>query len=107
MLTNFIIISFITWILGILVNGVCLYSLLILVPVVMFALHKFGIHIQLGTIVTCEIIFFTFSLLWRILFHSFVWSEFLLTILLRAIFLGIVTYDSVVYVYITEERKKL
>lgn len=107
MLTAFIIIGFVSWILGFIINGISLYTILVLVPVVMFSVRKVGIHVQLGTIMTCEILFLFFSTAWKVLFHDFVWSEFLLTVLVRAIFLGIVIYDSVVYVYITEERKKL
>ena len=107
MLNAFIIIGFISWLLGFFVNGVTLYTVLVLVPVVMFSLRKVGIHVQLGTIMTSEILFLFFSTAWKVLFHDFVWSEFLLTVLIRAIFLGIVIYDSVAYVYITEERKKL
>lgn len=107
MLNTLIIISFVTWIAGFFVNGFTLYNVMILVPTILFSIRKIGIHIGMSSIVTSEVMFLVFSVLWRLLFNKFSILGFILTILIRAIFLGIVIYDDTVYVYISEEKKRV
>lgn len=105
MLTVLIVISILTWIAGFFINGFCLYSVLTIVPVVMFCVRRFGIHLKLSNIVTAEAMFLFFSVVWRLLFHKFAIAKFLLTLLVRVVFLIVVIYDDTVYVYVTEESK--
>ncbi len=106
MLMALIITNFVCWILGFVVNGFTLYSVITIVPTVMFAIKKFGIFPKMGNIIACEVIFLFFSITWRVLFHKFSIVKLLLTLLLRAIAVGVAYYDSVAYVYTTEEKKK-
>lgn len=106
MLTALIIVSFVCWILGFFINGFTLYSFITIIPTIMFAIKKLGIFPKLGNIIACEVIFLFFSISWRLLFHKFSLLKLILTLILRIIFIGIAYYDSVAYVYTTEERKK-
>ena len=106
MLSTLIIISGLTWFLGFFVNGFTLYQLMIVIPVIMFSLRKFGIHMKQSSIFAAEIGFLFASTVWRLIFGKFILWKFLLTILLRIIFVIVVIYDDTVYVYKQEERKK-
>lgn len=106
MLTALIIVSVICWVAGFFINGFTLYGVVTLVPTVMFALRKFDIHIRMSNIITCEVLFLFFSIMWRLLFHKFSLLKLILTLVVRAIFILIVVYDDTVYVYVSEERKK-
>jgi hypothetical protein len=106
MLTVFIIIGFACWAAGFVINGFTLYAVLCLAPTIMFALRKFDIHVKMSHILATEIILLFFSITLRLIFHKFFLVKFLLTLLVRAIFIGIVAYDDHAYVYVSEERKK-
>lgn len=106
MLNGLIITACILWVLGFFVKGFCLYQILVLVPTVMFAVRKFGIHLSMGAIIGTECLFLFFSTSYCLLFGKFAFVKFLLTILLRLIFVGIVAYDDTMYVYVSEERKR-
>ena len=106
MLLYFIIACFICWIVGFFINGFTLYNVLILVPTIMFSVRKVGIRVKASSILTMDVLFLVFSVLWRLLFKNFLWGKFLLTLLVRFIFTCIVFYDDTAYVYITEERKQ-
>lgn len=107
MLNVLIAIAVACWIAGFFVNGFCFYNVVLLVPTVLFAARKFGIHVKLSNIITCEALFLFFSITFRLLFHHFSWVPFLLSILIRAIFIIVCVYDDTVYVYVNEERKKI
>lgn len=106
MLTTLIIVSVACWIAMFFVNGFCLYAIMTLVPTILFAIRKLGIHIKCGNILACEIIFLFFSVSYRLLFHKFVIAQLLISLVIRMIFLGICLYDDTVYVYVNEERKR-
>ncbi len=106
MLTVFIIIGFICWAAGFVINGFALYPIMCIIPTIMFALRKFDIHIKMSNIVATEIILLFFSITFKLIFHKFFIVKLLLTLLARAIFIGIVAYDDAAYVYVSEERKK-
>ena len=107
MLTTLIAVSFITWIIGFIVNGFTLHNVLLIIPTIMFSIRKFGIHIKQSNIITVEVLFLIFSILWRLLFNKFELIRFIITIVVRLIFLGVVIYDDSVYVYVNEEIKKV
>ncbi len=107
MLITLIIIAVVCWIAGFFINGFCLYNVLLIIPTVMFAIRKFGIHIKYSTIIGVEILFLFFSISYRLLFHNFHIVALLLCILVRAVFLVICIYDDTVYVYVNEERKRV
>lgn len=107
MLITFIIVAAICWLLGFFVNGFCVYNIALIIPTIMFAVRKIGIHIKFSNICTCEGLFLFASIVFRCIFGSFRWIPLLLGILLRVIFLGVVLYDDTVYVYVSEERKKV
>jgi hypothetical protein len=106
MLTGFIIVAFICWILGFVVNGFTFYNVMLLIPTIMFSARKFGIHCKLGNILTAEILFLFFSTCWRLLFNGFTLKLFIIGLILRIIFVCIIVYDDSVYVYVQEERKR-
>ena len=107
MLSTLIIISVITWIAGFLVNGICLYNIAVIIPVIMFGVRKVGIHVSQSNIITAEVILIVFSLIWRLIFHKFIIWKFIVTILIRLVFIGVLIYDETMYVYVSEERKKI
>lgn len=107
MLTTFIIIAFVCWIIGFVINGFTLYSVSLIIPTLMFSSRKVGIHIKYGNIIAAEVLLLFFSLVWKLLFHKFYVVKFLLSILVRAVFLIICIYDDTVFVYVNEERKKI
>lgn len=106
MLNALIIVSALCWIAGFFVSGFTLYSVLTVVPTVMFMLRKFDIHIRMSNIFTCEALFLFFSIMWRLLFHKFSLLKLILTLIVRFIFIIIIVYDETVYVYVSEERKR-
>lgn len=105
MLTTFIIVSFITWIVGFFINGFTLYNVLIIVPTVMFSLRKVGIHCSMGSIIGAELLMLFFSIMWRLIFHKFELLRFILALIVRIIFICIVVYDETMFVYVSEEKK--
>lgn len=107
MLTALIIVSAICWLAGFFINGFTIYNVALIVPTIMFALRKVGIHVKFGNIIACEILFLFFSVVWRLMFHKFALIKFMISILVRAVFLCIVIYDDTAYVYVSEERKKV
>lgn len=107
MLASLIVTSLILWIVGFFINGFCLYNFMLLIPTIMFAVRKVGIHVKYGNIVATEILMLFFSITWRLLFHNFSIIEFLLTIIIRIVFICVVIYDDTVFVYVSEERKKI
>ena len=107
MLTGLIITAFICYILGFLINGFTLYSVLLIIPTMMFAVRKVGIHLKFSNIIATEILFLFFSIMWRLIFGKFAIVQLLLSILVRIVFFIIVIYDDTVYVYVSEERKKV
>lgn len=106
MLITLIIVSVVCWILGFVVNGFSLYNILIVIPTIMFSVRKVGIHVKMSNIVAIECVLLFFSIVFQLIFKSFVWWQFLLGLLLRLIFICIVWYDDTVYVYVSEEKKK-
>lgn len=106
MLTTLIIVSFVCWILGFVVNGFTLYNFMVVIPTIMFSVRKVGFHVKMGNIIATECLILFFSIVFMLIFKSFIWWKFLLGILFRVIFLCIVAYDDTVYVYVNEERKK-
>lgn len=107
MLSGLIITSFIIWIIGFFIQGFCLYNFMLLIPTIMFAVRKVGIHVKYSNIIATEILLLFFSITWRLLFHKFFIIKLLLCIIVRIIFMCIVIYDDTIYVYVNEERKKI
>lgn len=106
MLIVLIIIAFICYIAGYFINGFTLYNLLLLIPTIMFAVRKSGIHVKLSSICVVEALFLFFDATYRLIFNRMNVAHFLLEILMRAIFLIIVIYDDANYVYVSEEVKR-
>ena len=107
MLIVLICVAIACYIAGFVINGFTLYSVLLILPTIMFAARKVGIHIRMSNIITCEVIFVIFSLVWRLIFHKFALARFILSIVVRLIFIAVVVYDDTAYVYVSEERKKI
>lgn len=106
MLNTLIIIGVVLWIATMITNGITLYSVLIVIPTIMFAIRKLAINMKLGSFLTCEIMFFFFSCVWKLLFGGFEAVRVIITIVIRIIFILIVMYDEKCFVYIQEERKR-
>ena len=107
MLNTLIIISFLSYIAGFLVNGFTLYNVLLIIPTILFSIRKVGIHIKMSSIITTEVLFLVFSVLWRLMFNDFSIVGLILTVVIRIIFVCVVLYDDTVYVYVSEEKKKV
>ncbi len=106
MLITLIIIDVLAWIATFFIKGITLYTLLLVVPTVMFAARKYGIHCKLSSITTIEVLFLIFSTTYQLLFGGVNWVKFALVVLCRIVALSVVIYDSVMYVYVEEEKKK-
>lgn len=106
MLNGLIIASFVLWIGGFFINGFNLYNILLIIPTVMFAVRKFGIHVKMSNIIALEVVLLFFKVVFALIFHKFILWRFLVGLLLRGIFFGLVIYDDTVYVYVNEEKKK-
>lgn len=107
MLNSLIIVSYIIWVVCLLINKFSLYSIMLLVPTTMFSVRKYGVHISMGNIFVTEFLFLFFSIMMKLMFHNFILSKLILTLLVRAIFVIIVLYDDMTFVYVTEERKRI
>ena len=107
MLNTLIIISFLSYIAGFLVNGFTLYNVLLIIPTILFSIRKVGIHIKMSSIITIEVLFLVFSVLWRLMFNDFSIVGLILTVVIRIIFVCVVLYDDTVYVYVSEEKRKV
>lgn len=106
MLNVMIVIEFVLWLIGFFIRGkLTLYQVLLIVPVVMFALRKVGIKISAVTIVVTEILFLFFSTVFTILFSSIDKGPYIACIVVRVISIIIPIIDDTLYVYVTEERK--
>lgn len=101
-----IIIQFVLWLAGFFIRGkLTLYQMLLIIPVVMFALRKVGIKISAVNIIITEILFLFFSTVFTILFSSIDKTPYIICIIVRIISLIIPVIDDWLYVYVTEERK--
>ena len=107
MLSVLIVIAFLCWIAGFVVNGITLYAFMLIVPTIMFSIRKVGVHMSMGSIVGIEVFFIIVSTIMKVLFNNFSLIELVLTIIIRAVFLIVVLYDDTVYVYVNEERKRV
>lgn len=106
MLSTLIIITLVIWILSMVAKGVCLYSILLIIPTIMFAARKFGWHAKLGAIIGVELFLLFFSVVWTLLFGHMNWIRLLICLILRVVFWGICIYDDITFVYISEERRR-
>lgn len=100
-----IIAQIILWIAGFFVKGFCLYQLVLIVPVVLFAIRKFGIKIDCSHIIVCEVLFLFFSTIFTILFSEINTARYVISLLLRVASILIAVLDDTMYIYVTEERK--
>ena len=100
-----IIIQFILWILGFFVRGISLYQVLLIIPVIMFAVRKFGTKIGCQHIIVVEALFLFFSTVMTLLFGHIVMIRYILSLLLRVVSCLIAVVDDTAYIYVTEERK--
>ncbi len=104
-MASLIIISYVCWILGFIVNGFTLYNVLVFITTTMFTIKKLGVFCKLKNIITWECVFLIFSTLWRLLFHKLVFTRLLLTVVIRLVFIAISVYDDKFYVYVSKEIK--
>lgn len=100
-----IILQLIIWIAGFFVKGFTLYQCLLIIPVVMFAVRKFGLKVSSVHIVVVEVIFLFFSTIFTVLFGHFDKVPYVISILLRILSCTIAIIDDTLYIYVTEERK--
>lgn len=106
MLNIMIIIQVLLWLAGFFIRGkLTLYQLLLIVPVIMFALRKVGIKISAVNIIITEILFLFFSTIFTILFSSIDKVPYFICIGVRVVSIIIPIIDDTLYVYVTEERK--
>lgn len=94
------------WILSFLVNGFCLYTIALAVPVLLYCGRKVNYFSSMGAIVAAEVIILFFSTSWRLLFGKFELVRFLIVLALRITSICIMWYESTHYVYTTVERKR-
>lgn len=106
MLNTLLIIAFVTWIATFFSQGICIYSICLIIPTLMFMGRKVDYHAKLSSIISVEVIFLILSTAWRLLFHKFILWKFVVTLIIRIIFICIIVYDDNMYVYVTEERKR-
>ena len=104
-LINMIIFQFIIWIAGFFVKGFTLYQCVLIIPVVLFAVRKFGLRVSSVHIVVIEVIFLFFSTIFTILFGHIDKIPYIVSILLRILSCTIAIIDDTLYIYVTEERK--
>lgn len=106
MLNIMVIIEFVLWLAGFFVRGkLTLYQLMLIIPVIMFALRKVGIKISAVNIAITEILFLFFSTIFTILFGHIEKTTYIICIVIRVISVIIPIIDDTLYVYVTEERK--
>lgn len=106
MLNVMIIIEFVLWLLGFFIRGkLTLYQVLLIIPVIMFALRKVGIKISAVNIIITEALFLFFSTVFTILFSSIDKVPYIICIVVRLLSIVIPIIDDTLYVYVTEERK--
>lgn len=100
-----IIIQFILWIAGFFVRGVSLYQVLLIIPVLMFAVRKFGTKIGCQHIIAVEVLFLFFSTVMTLLFSQIIVTRYVISLLIRVVSCLIAVIDDTAYIYVTEERK--
>lgn len=100
-----IIAQVVLWIAGFFVKGFSLYQVCLIVPVVLFAIRKFGIKIGCSHIIVCEVLFLFFSTIFTMLFSEIDTVRYVLSLVLRIISILIAVIDDTMYIYVTEERK--
>lgn len=106
MLKIMILIQFVLWVAGFFIRGkLTLYQLMLIIPVMMFALRKVGIKISAVNIIITEILFLFFSTVFTILFSSIDKVQYFICVGVRVLSIIIPIIDDTLYVYVTEERK--
>ena len=100
-----IVISFIIFILTVVVNGIGLYVIFPLIATIMFSLRKIGVFVNFNNVLVVEILPLFLATVFELIFGNFNIVELLITIALRCVFIGIFVYDTKAYVYMTEERE--
>lgn len=106
MLSVLMAIAVVFWILTFFIKGVTLYTILLIIPTLLFCARKIGYHSKMSHIITAEVLFLFFSFAWQLLFGTLSMGKMILCILCRLVFLCVVLYDDKVYVYVNEEIEK-
>lgn len=103
-MTGLIVTEFICWIATFFSKGFCLYTILLIIPTIMFAGRKIGFYKKWTVNMGCECVFLFFSIIWSLLFHKFIWWKYVITIFIRLIAVGLIMYDDSTFVYVKEEE---
>ncbi len=81
-------------------------SILSLVSTCLFLSRKIGHFCKIKTLLGLEIVGLFLDTVYKCMFSKFSWLQFLPTVLLRLVFIGIAYYDMTVFVYVKEKHRK-
>lgn len=72
----------------------------------LFMSRKVGHFCKMNTLLGLEFVGLFLDTAYRCIVHRFDWKVFLITLILRAVFIGVAYYDMTVYVYVKEKHRK-
>jgi hypothetical protein len=105
-MNGLLIIALILWILTWLVQGFHIGTIFSLIATGLFCMRKVGYFCKFKNVVAIEIVGMLLAAAFHLLLRQFYLGEFLIVLLIRLCFLGVVLYDTKMYVYVTEEKRK-
>ncbi len=98
--------TIIVWLFTALLHGLDIVTVAALISTLLFCSRKFGHFCKFSSLAGIEGVALFLLTMTQILFQHFSISKFLLTVLLRTVFLGICLYDMKVYVYVKEKHRR-
>ena len=105
-MSGLLVTSIVVWICSLLEYGFGIAVLSSFVSTVMFCLRKVGIFVNPRLMIIIESLALFLSIVFKIVFGHLSWVSIIGYILLRAIFYGIVLWDTTQYVYVKEVHRK-
>lgn len=100
------ILAIIDWVALFLYNPSNFFTWLCLFTTMTFVLRRFGINVKAGRLLAGEMLVLFICFNGSMLMRTFSVSTYLVMVLIRFVFYGLVYYDDKCYVYITEEEEK-
>lgn len=101
-----IIITVVLWIASAVVQGFNLWTIGSMVATALFCGKKIGIFPKLKNLIAIEVITGFITVMIQLLFKRFKLVKFLITVVIRIIFILVAWVDSTMYVYFKETRRK-
>lgn len=105
-MTGILVVSLLTLVVTLVVQGFNLWTVAAVVTTLMFMGRKIGYFCKLKHLLVIEVIALVVTVGFQIVLQRFRLAKFILILLIRAVFMLVALYDTKMYVYYTEKRRR-